>query len=104
MVLGEATTSIEFTPHWNFYMSGLGYGHPEWGHGLYHGELAVGYDSFATDDMAPADPGNLHIQAFGTATLEGPDGTHTGAGVLEQLIIGPHAPSGFESLFDPAKG
>jgi hypothetical protein len=96
------TSTLDFSPQWHFYMTGLGYGHPEWGHGLYHGDLDVGFDRFALADMAPGDPGSLHIQAFGTATLTDAQGTRTGAGVLEQLIIGPHAPSGFKETLDLA--
>jgi hypothetical protein len=96
------TATIDFEPHWHFYMRGLGYGHPDWGHGTYHGDLDVGFDSFALADMAPADPGSLHIQAFGSATLEDASGTQSGVGVLEQLIIGPHAPSGFTDILDLA--
>jgi hypothetical protein len=45
----------------------------------------------------------LHVQAFSTARLTGPNGLErVGCGVLEQLIIGAHAPSGFKSLLDPA--
>jgi hypothetical protein len=44
----------------------------------------------------------LHVQAFVTARLAGPDGERVGAGVLEQLVIGPHAPSGFKDILDPA--
>ena len=33
-----------------------------------------------------------------------PDGsTRKGCGILEQLVIGPHAPSGFKDILDPAK-
>jgi hypothetical protein len=97
-----AISTLNFEPQWHFYMKGLGYGHPEWGHGLYHGDLEVGFDSFALADMAPGDPGSLHIQAFGSATLTDTQGTRTGVGVLEQMIIGPHAPSGFKETLDLA--
>ena len=41
---------------------------------------------------------------FSEATLTGPNGlTRKGHGVLEQLIIGAHAPSGFTGLLDGAK-
>ena len=86
----------------NFYMSGLGYMHPAWGHGRDHGELEVAYDVI---DMANIDdnaPGQLHIQALARATLQDGDQTLQGAGVLEQLLIGPHAPSGLTSMLDPA--
>jgi hypothetical protein len=42
----------------------------------------------------------LHVQAPVTVTLETQTETHQGRGVVEQLFIGPHAPSGFEDLLD----
>src|SRR5690606_10845482 len=38
--------TIELTPRQTFYMKGLGYGHPEWAHGLYHGELKTGFEIY----------------------------------------------------------
>lgn len=98
-------TRIDLTPKWNFYMLGLGYGHPEWGHGAYKGPLAVGYEEFKTADIKSFAPPHLHIQAFVDAKMTSPDGsTRVGSGVLEQLVIGPHAPSGFADILDPFKG
>jgi hypothetical protein len=95
---------IELRPQWNFYMSGLGYTHPEWGHGRYHGELAVAYDAFETARVNESEFHFLHVQAFCQAVLTGPDGLRReGRGVLEQLVIGPHRPSGFTSLRDGVK-
>lgn len=95
--------SIELRPQWNFYMSGLGYTHPEWGHGRYHGALRVAHDSFETATVDKSAFHFLHVQAFTTATLRGPNGlVREGCGVLEQLVIGPHAPSGFTGLMDVA--
>jgi hypothetical protein len=94
---------IELTPHYNFFMSGLGYMNPQWGHGHFKGELAEGYEAF---DLATVDENAInfqHVQAFVTAKLTGPDGLERkGSGVLEQLVIGPHAPSGLTGLLDPA--
>ncbi len=92
----------ELVPHFQFYMSGIGYLHPEWGHGHWKGENALGYDTYEPDSINENDPRFLHVQAFVTARLEGPGSVRDGAGVLEQLIIGPHAPSGFKHLLDPA--
>ena len=40
---------------------------------------------------------------LGLAAQESEDGeNHVGSGVLEQLIFGPHAPSGFKDLMDTA--
>ncbi len=95
--------TIELTPHWHFYMHGIGYGHPKWAHGRYQGELEVDHDSFVTAELDDGEFGNNHIQAFCTATLTSPDGkTRNGIGVLEQLIVGQHAPSKFQDLFDLA--
>jgi len=95
---------LDLAPKWNFYMSGLGYTHPVWGHGRYHGELEVACDAFETAGVNESEFHFLHVQAFSQAVLTGPDGLERkGCGVLEQLIIGPHAPSGFTSLADGAK-
>jgi hypothetical protein len=93
---------IELTPRYTFYMKGLGYGHPEWGHGLYHGELATGHDVYDLAAMNPADPTHFHIQAICNATLTRGGKQHHGMGVLEQLVIGTHQPYGFKGLADVA--
>lgn len=96
-------TRIALTTRWSFYMSGLGYGHPEWSHGFDKGPLAIGYDAFRLDEITNCWPPYLHVQAFVTAEMTLPDGgRRRGAGVLEQLVIGPHAPSGFKELLDLA--
>jgi hypothetical protein len=43
---------------------------------------------------------HLHVQQLVRATR----GAHKGIGVLEQLMIGPHAPSGFTGYRDGAPG
>lgn len=85
-------------PLYNFYMSGIGYTHPEWGHGMNKGELAVAYDSLDLATADEANPLHLHIQAVSNFKM----GNKTGRGVLEQLIIGPHSPSGFKDILDMA--
>jgi hypothetical protein len=92
----------ELTPKFNFYMSGIGYTHPEWGHGHYKGENALGYDTIVLDSADEKVPLYWHVQAFSTARLYGPGIERAGAGVLEQLVIGAHAPSGFTGLMDTA--
>jgi len=95
--------AIEIEPQFHFYMPGIGYMNPEWGHGHYKGELAVGYDIYDLAQVDDGMPGLLHVQAFSRSKLTLADGTtKAGAGVLEQLIVGPHAPSGFKELFDVA--
>ena len=51
-------------------------------------------------DYTPLHTAN--IQALARATLIDGDTTYQGAGVLEQFLIGPHAPSGFTSMLDGA--
>lgn len=92
----------ELTQKFNFYMSGIGYGHPEWGHGRYRGELSVGYDSFKTAEVDENLPHFQHIQAICDATLTGPGVSTRGMGALEQLAVGAFAPHGLTGIFDPA--
>jgi len=96
---GEALT-IALEPLLTFPMTGLGYMHPEWGHGMWKGELATTAEHVKPADFAPVDPRSLHIQQVCRARL----GKHEGIGVLEQLVIGPHHPSGFRQFLDGAPG
>lgn len=97
-------TKVEFDIGETFMMKGLGYGHPTWAHGVSHGEtLTVEREDFSAAELDPMQPHHLHIQASVGVTMTGPDGTvRRGKGVLEQLVIGPHAPSGFKGMLDPA--
>jgi hypothetical protein len=92
----------ELNAKYNFYMSGIGYGHPEWSHGRYKGENEQMYDSFKTADVSENLPHFQHIQAFVTATLTGPGVKTSGVGILEQLVIGVFEPHGLKDVFDPA--
>ncbi len=97
-------TRVAFDIGETFMMLGLGYGHPRWGHGISHGEaLTVEREDFRADELAPMQPHHLHVQASVGVTMTEPDGQiRRGKGVLEQLVVGPHAPSGFTGVFDPA--
>ena len=79
-------------------MKGLGYQHPEWGHGKWHGELAIGGESWVDSELDPLALENLHIQQVVTVTC----GDRVGHGVLEQLHIGPSVTLGFADWFDGA--
>lgn len=98
----QGPVTISLKPQWQFYMRGLGYGDPEWRHGGYKGELAVGFDELKLDDVDENELHHNHIQAFCTAEMDGALGKRQGSGVLEQLIMGPHAPSGFTDFMDLA--
>jgi hypothetical protein len=89
---------LELEPLVTFQMLGIGYLHPEWGHGLWKGEAAAGAERWKLADLNPLDPRHLHVQQLCRAR----GGGREGVGVLEQLVIGRHGPSGFRSLFDGA--
>jgi hypothetical protein len=89
---------IALEPLLTFRMKGIGYSHPEWGHGRWKGELAVGHDSWKTSDLNPISLDNQHIQQLVRARM----GDEVGIGTLEQLCIGPHTRYGFKSLLDGA--
>ena len=96
--------SLTLTPTGHkFYMSGLGYTHPVWGHGMDHGADDFAYDQIDLASIDDDNPANMHIQALSSAVLRDGDVEYRGHGVLEQLLIGPHAPSGFAALWDMAK-
>ena len=92
-------STVKLEPLYEFHMLGLGYGHPEWGHGHWKGEAAVGYERWDLPTAQPCAPQNIHIQAVCRATM----GEQVGIGILEQLVIGPHEPSGLAGMIDPAK-
>lgn len=95
---------VSFEPLGKFLMKGIGYGHPEWRHGAHHGEqLAIIREELDPDTAPWQQPDNLHIQEIVRATHKGPGGEGSfGIGAFEQLFLGPHAPSGFKDILDPA--
>jgi hypothetical protein len=91
--------TITMEPILKFQMKGLGYMHPEWGQGMWKGEMAIGGESFDPNQLNPLEPWHLHTQQVVRTT----DGTRTGIGALEQVCIGPYAPGGFTEFLDGAK-
>jgi hypothetical protein len=85
-----------------FQMKGLGYTHPKWGHGIYHGEEAAEREDIELAGLDPLAPENLHVQML--VRLRGGEGGEAdlGIGVFEQLIIGPYAPLGLSEFLDGA--
>ena len=90
---------IQLKPVLTHRMKGLGYQHPEWGHGKWHGELAIAGESWTDSELDPLSLENLHVQQIVVATC----GDKVGHGVLEQLHIGPSTAFGFGDWFDGAK-
>lgn len=82
-----------------FRMKGIGYMHPQWAHGKWHGELAIAGESWRVDEVDPLAMENMHIQQVVRAKR----GRHTGYGVLEQAHIGPYKSYGMMDWFDGAK-
>ena len=88
----------ELEPLIAFRMKGIGYTHPEWGHGRWKGELAIGGESWKTAALNELALENIHVQQVMRARSQGQEGV----GVLEQICLGPHAPSGFREFMDGA--
>lgn len=90
---------IELEPLICFRMKGIGYSHPEWGHGMWKGELAMAGEWWKVDDLDPLAYENQHLQQVVRATM----GDQRGIGVLEQICFGPHTRYGFSDVLDGAR-
>lgn len=98
---GDSNAHLAFEPITHFQMLGLGYLHPEWGHGFWKGESAVGGERFAVPVDSPMAMHHLHTQTLSNVTMTLSSGeVHKGIGILETLVLGAHAPSGFAGLDD----
>lgn len=94
--------SVVWTPIEQFQMKGIGYGHPDWTHGGWKGDLVVAREDFVPAELNPLELPNLHVQTLCTARHEGGGASSDGIGIVEQLVFGAHAPSGFTGLVDGA--
>lgn len=92
----EGETLIEVETKLTFRMRGIGYWHPYWGHGSYHGELETGRESIRCDEFDPTDFASIHLQNLVIAKM----GDRRGVGVVEQIAIGPHQPTGLTGFLD----
>ncbi len=91
-----ARHEIELEPIFTYRMKGIGYSHPKWVHGRWHGELAMESESWTLDSVDPTAFENQHVQHLVWAHY----GDRRGIGVLEQVIMGPYRPYGLEGAFD----
>jgi hypothetical protein len=91
--------AVELEPLLTFRMKGAGYMHPQWGHGRWHGGPAVGGEEHPVEALDKLALDCIHVQQVMRARW----GDRTGLGVLEQLVIGRHQPSGFRDLLDGAR-
>ncbi len=89
---------LELEPLRRFDMRGLGYANPDWGHGHWKGDLAIGGEHWSFADLDPLDPFHQHLHHTVRARI----GDREGVGVFEQIIYGPHAQFGFSDFLDGA--
>jgi hypothetical protein len=97
---GGERESITLEPQLTFRMSGVGYGHPTWGHGRWHDDLVVAGEALGVDEIDDTQFHHLHVQQVMKATW----GDRVGLGVLEQIVVGPHRTRGLTGLNDGAPG
>ena len=70
----QASPTSSFESLLVYRMKGIGYTHPEWGHGKWKGELAIGGESWKIEDCDNMAVPNQHIQSVVKATLRGRGG------------------------------
>jgi hypothetical protein len=93
--------TVTLLPRREFQMSGLGYGHPDFGHGMWKGESLVVAERIALPVETPCTRQHVHVQSLCDAIYVAPDGAvEIGIGILEQLAIGEH-PTGLTGILDP---
>ncbi|MCU1460066.1 MAG: hypothetical protein JWO37_141 [Acidimicrobiales bacterium] len=96
----DTERKVQFTPLIDFQMRGIGYTHPTFKHGAYHGpDLVVGSDDVDLRSVDPLAPENIHVEQ--ACRVDTDDGRQ-GIGTFEQLIFGPHRPMGFADFLDGA--
>ena len=97
---GGESLELELEPMMRFDMRALGYMHPEWGHGMWHGELEIAREDWTFADLHAQDPTHQHVHHLVKARL----GDAEGVGIFEQIIFGPHTQFGFHDILDGAAG
>jgi len=91
---GSERFDIQMDPIFTYRMKGIGYTHPEWGHGNWKGELAMASEKWSLDSVDVTAYENQHVQHLMRVRM----GDRVGVGALEQLIIGPYDPYGLTGL------
>ncbi|HEY1973132.1 MAG TPA: hypothetical protein VGH89_34635 [Pseudonocardia sp.] len=97
---GEPEQTVELEPLFAFRMKGAGYFHPQWAHGVWHDDLAVGGEQARVEELDVLRPDCVHLQQVVRARW----GSRVGLGVLEQVAFGPYAPAGFTAALDGYAG
>lgn len=93
--LNGSPISLEFEPIVTFRMRGIGYTHPQFAHGSPHGELEVAGETIDLASINHDDPTMIHVQTLSRIHSN----LGEGMGVLEQLAIGDHVPTGLTGAF-----
>ena len=77
-------------------MKGIGYGDPEWGHGMWVGPDEVGGAEYvlAEENLMQ----NLHVQTVSLVKAGGREGI----GIYEHIAVGSYEPYGLTGMADPA--
>lgn len=83
--------TIALDPILTFNMKGLGYLHPVWKQGTWHGELEFGSESFDPSSQDLQDVHNLHVQQVVRIS---DNGSRVGIGALEHVCLGDYSPYG----------
>jgi len=92
------TFHMTLEPMIRFHLLGIGYQHPEWGHGFWKGEEAIAAESWKLDEIDLLDYKHIHNHQVCRARM----GDKVGIGTLETIAFGRHDPSGFKSILDGA--
>lgn len=91
---------VRLEPLFDVHMAGLGYLYPTAGHGTWRGESEVSGERWDLPVDDPTAPERVHVQTVVRAVTSGAVGDHEGIGVLEQLPVGRHDPTGLTGIFD----
>ncbi len=91
---------LHLAPIFTHRMKGIGYSHPEWGHGVWKDELALESERWTLAEVDDTAYENQHVQHLVRARM----GDRVGIGVLEQNILGAYEPYGLRGALDPPTG
>lgn len=92
----EGEVNVELERLYTFRMSGIGYMHSYWSHGSNHGVLETGRQDIRLEDFDGTQLDGMHVQNVVRARM----GDRVGIGVLEQVTMGVHEPTGLTGFLD----
>ena len=96
----SVTHKVELEALNHFYMLGIGYQHPQWGHGFWKGEEVIGSETWKMDEIDPLEHAFIHSHSLCKAKM----GEREGVGILETMVLNKHEKSGFKDFLDGAPG